>query len=354
MADRGQRTEKPTPRRIERARREGRFAVSRDLVSSVQFLAFALLLAACGASWCGGLMETSRYLMKRAFTAELDSAEILRMVRALVSKQFVPLALFGGILMAAALATQLATTRFGFATKGLAPNLQRLNFFSRLRELPRQNLPLFFQALVLLPLFGMAVYGVVRDNLDALLVLPLQGPAQGAREMARSIQNLIWKAALVFLALGAFDFWRQHRRYLADLGMSKQEVREEAKELEANPQIKGRIRQLRREWLRRRMMQQVEKATAVIVNPTHYAVAIRYAMESMAAPKVVAKGKNWLARRIRQKAVEHQVPIVENAPLAQALYKSTEVGQEIPAHLYRAVAEILAYIYRLMGGRLPA
>jgi flagellar biosynthetic protein FlhB len=105
--------------------------------------------------------------------------------------------------------------------------------------------------------------------------------------------------------------------------------------------------------LRRQMMKEVPKATAVIVNPTHYAVAIRYSADSPGAPKVVAKGKNYLALRIRQKALEHQVPIVENKPLAQALYKSVQVGQEIPANLYRAVAEILAYIYKLMGGRLP-
>jgi flagellar biosynthetic protein FlhB len=153
--------------------------------------------------------------------------------------------------------------------------------------------------------------------------------------------------------LGAIDFFRQNRRYIADLRMSKQEIREEAKENEGNPQVKMRIRRLRRDLLRRRMMQQVPKATAVIVNPTHYAVAIRYLMDTMSAPTVVAKGKNYLALRIRQKAVEHEVPIIENPPLAQALYKSAEVGAEIPAHLYRAVAEILAYIYKLMGGRLP-
>ena len=101
------------------------------------------------------------------------------------------------------------------------------------------------------------------------------------------------------------------------------------------------------------MMKDVPTATAVIVNPTHFAVAIRYDMDSMAAPLVVAKGKNYLALRIRQKAIEHQVPIIENPPLAQALYKSVEVGQEIPPHLYRAVAEILAYIFKLMNGRMP-
>jgi flagellar biosynthetic protein FlhB len=248
----------------------------------------------------------------------------------------------------------LAITRFGFSGKNVMPQFGRLNFFNKIREVPRQNLPMFLQALVLLPVFGMAVYGVLKENMNALTAMPLESVEQGARQMTGSIKTLVWRAAFVFAVLGAFDYWRQHRRYIADLKMSKQEIREEMKELEGNPQVKARIRRLQREWLRKRMMQRVPTATAVVVNPTHYAVAIRYAMETMAAPIVVAKGKNYLALRIRQKAVEHQIPVIENPPLAQALYKSSEVGQEIPGDLYRAVAEILAYIYRLMGGRLPA
>ena len=131
--------------------------------------------------------------------------------------------------------------------------------------------------------------------------------------------------------------------------MTKQEVKEEAKESEGNPQIKQRVRRIQRDLARRNMMKEVPQATAVLVNPTHYAVAIRYDMDSMAAPRVVAKGKNYLAQRIRQIANDHEIPIVENQPLAQALYKSADVGQEIPPHLYRAVAEILAYLFKLMN-----
>ncbi len=136
--------------------------------------------------------------------------------------------------------------------------------------------------------------------------------------------------------------------------MSKQEIRDEMKEVEGSPLMKSRIRRIRRDLARRRMMQEVSTATAVVVNPTHYAVALKYSINSHGAPTVVAKGKNYLALRIRQKAVENQVPLIENPPLAQGLYKSVEVGQEIPAQFYRAVAEILAYIYRLMNGRLSA
>ena len=156
------------------------------------------------------------------------------------------------------------------------------------------------------------------------------------------------------MLFGCIDLIRQRRRFSKDLRMSRQEVKEEFKETEGNPQMKTRIRRLLRDRLRRNMMKQIPTATAVIVNPTHYAVAIRYEMEWASAPTVVAKGKNYLALRIRQRAIDHQVPLIENPPLAQALYKSAEIGQEIPPHLYRAVAEILAYIYRLMRGRLPA
>jgi flagellar biosynthetic protein FlhB len=133
--------------------------------------------------------------------------------------------------------------------------------------------------------------------------------------------------------------------------MSKQEVKEEAKESEVNPQVKGKIRRLRRDLARRRMMKDVKTATAVIVNPTHYAVALRYQSGTTGTPVVVAKGKNYLALRIRQIAIENGVPLVENPPLAQALYKSVDVGREIPPQLYRAVAEVLAYIYRLTNTR---
>jgi len=123
------------------------------------------------------------------------------------------------------------------------------------------------------------------------------------------------------------------------------------KETEGDPQIKGRVRRIQRDLARRNMLKEIPKATAVVVNPTHYSVAIRYEMQEMAAPRVLAKGKNYLALRIRQIATDHGVPIVENQPLAQALYKSTDIGQEIPPHLYRAVAEVLAYIFKLMNPR---
>src|SRR5262249_44298245 len=138
-------------------------------------------------------------------------------------------------------------------------------------------------------------------------------------------------------------------RHNKELRMSKQEIKDEMKESEGNPHIKAKIRSIRRDQARRRMMDAVPTATAVVVNPTHFAVALKYEPASMAAPLVVAKGKNYLARHIHQKAIKNQVPLIKNKPLAQALYKSVDVGQEIPPHLYKAVAELLSYIFRMMA-----
>jgi len=201
-----------------------------------------------------------------------------------------------------------------------------------------------------MPLFLYAVYFIVSENAAAFLQLPLLGVESGLRLLGVSIEELFWKAAALFLVLGVIDLIRQRRRYVKDLRMTKQEVRDEFKEVEGNPHTKARIRRLQRDLVRRQMMADVAGATAVVVNPTHFAVAIRYDADSMAVPTVVAKGRDYLAQRIREKAAEHQVPIVENPPLARSLYKSVEIGHEIPAHLYRAVAEILAYIYRIANG----
>ncbi len=353
MADKSGKTEQPTHRRLQKAREEGQFPAAREFVSALQFMVFLGLLGVGGAHWFAQFRQATRSLLAQAFSPEFGTVDLLRIAGQLFWQHLLPLAMGG---MAVALATvgiRLLTTRFGLSLKKLAPDPQRFNMLSKVRELPRQNLPSLVQAVVLLPVFLWAVYALARDKLEVVLTLPLGSVQSGIGFIGGSLRELFWKAAGVFLVFGVVDLARQMRRHKRDLRMSKQEIREELKDLEGNPQMKARIRRLQRDRARRQMMKDVPKATAVVVNPTHFAVAIRYLVESMAAPVVVAKGKNHLALRIRRIGVEHQVPIIENPPLAQALYQSVEVGQEIPPHLYRAVAEILAYIFKLMHGRLP-
>jgi len=353
MADQSSKTEQPTQRRVDKAREEGQFSNAKEFVSALQFMVFLGLLGAGGAQWLAQFRVTTRLLLAFAYNRELTPADLTRVFQQNFWKHLLPLALGGMAVAAATVMFRLLKTRFGVSFKKLQPDAARFNPLNRLKELPKQNLPSLFQALILIPVFLWAVYVIARDKLDAFLSLPLQATETGFGLLGASLMDLFWKAAAVFLAFGAFDLFRQMRRYQRDLRMTKQEIREEMKDVEGNPQMKSRIRRLQRDLARRNMMKEVPTATAVIVNPTHFAVAIRYHVDSMAAPLVVAKGKNYLALRIRQRATEHNVPIIENPPLAQALYKSVDVGQEIPPHLYRAVAEILAYIFKLMNGRLP-
>jgi flagellar biosynthesis protein FlhB len=155
--------------------------------------------------------------------------------------------------------------------------------------------------------------------------------------------------AAVLVVFGVTDLFRQKRRFTKGQRMTKQEIRDEAKESEGNPQMKMRIRRLQRDAARQSMIKAVPAATAIIVNPTHYAIAIKYEMGTRAVPAVIAKGKNYLAQMIRERAAEHGIPIIENKPLAQALYQVVDIGQEIPPDLYRAVAEVLAQIYRILS-----
>ncbi|HTX33531.1 MAG TPA: EscU/YscU/HrcU family type III secretion system export apparatus switch protein [Bryobacteraceae bacterium] len=353
MADRSGQTEEPTQRRLQKAREEGQFPAAREFVSALQFMVFLALLGAGSAGWFGQLRVVTAWLFSLAFARELGPQDLTQVALRVVWQLLLPLMIAGLGVAVAALAFRLVTTRFGFSLKKLAPDLSRLSPASKLRELPRQNLPALVQAMVLLPLFLWAVYVVARDHLDAFMALPLGSVEGGVALLCHSLMTLFWKAAGVFLVFGVVDLYRQLQRHRGDLRMSKQEIKDEMKEMEGNPQMKARIRRIQRDRARRQMMKEVPKATAVVVNPTHYAVAIRYQLDSMVAPLVVAKGKNYLALRIREKARENQVPIIENPPLAQALYHSVDVGQEIPPHLYRAVAEILAYIFKLMNGRLP-
>jgi flagellar biosynthesis protein FlhB len=353
MPDRSGKTEQPTERRVKKAREEGQFPSAKEFVSALQFMVFLLLAGMGGSAWLGQFRVTMRALLEFAFHGELSSEGLVHILYQVFWRNLVPLLLGGLAVVLATLGLRLMTTKFGLSLKRLTPDPGRFNPMSRLRDLPHQNMGALVQAALLLPVFLWAVYVVARDKLDTILILPLAGVEVGWRFLGTSLMGLFWKAAGAFLVFGTVDLFRQMRRYRKDLRMSKQDIKEEMKDQEGNPHMKARIRRLQRERARRRMMKDVPTATAVIVNPTHFAVALRYQTETMSAPLVVAKGKNYLALRIRQKAVENQVPIIENPPLAQALYHSVEVGQEIPPHLYRAVAEILAYIFKLMNGRLP-
>ena len=354
MADSSQKTEKPTPRRLEKARQEGRFVTSREAVSAAGFATAVWLLVALTPGWFERSLPVWRRLLAEAFHGELTLQLFYRLWRIIAAETLVPLVLAGAATVVAMLGLQTAITGFGFATKRLAPSWSRLNPANRLRELPGQNLFQAAQGLAVVLIFGLLLAARIPQWMEALRPLPRLALDGALAVLGGLLADLFRQSVGIFALLGAADFVRQRARYLRDLRMSRQEIRDEVKESEGNPQIKQRIRRLQRDVARRRMMDKVPQATAVVVNPTHYAVALHYEAAALGAPKVVAKGRNYLARRIREIALLHEVPIIENPPLARSLYQHCEVGQEIPVQFYRAVAEILAYIFRLMNRRSGA
>ena len=345
MAD--QKTEKPTKKRLLKAREEGRGPSTRHFIAGAQFCFIVVLINAKGSEWLNYAVVAFRGELKRAFIADVSQTEILHLGSELLYACFFPMLYMGGAMAAAGIGVHLAATRMQFSVKKLMPDPKRLSPLNKIKQLPRQNLTAAIQSLILLPVFAWAIYAVAAAQTERFFALPMASLRTGLFAIASPMQGLLWKAAGIFLIFGCMELFRETKRYAVEMKMSKQEIKDENKESEGNPMVKARLRTIRRDQARKRMMQAVPTATAVIVNPTHYAVALKYEPASMAAPLVVAKGKNYLALRIKQKAIDNGVPIIENPPLAQGLYKSVDVGQEIPPHLYRAIAEVLAYIFRL-------
>jgi len=341
MADQNK-TEKATPRRRQKAREQGQVARSRDLVAGVGTMAAVMLLA-----WQLPLFASDwRTLLRHQLDAVVTRPnQVLPVWRN-------NLMIFRGVAIAASL-SWLAATISGiaqgglvFAPNALAPSLGRLNPVSRLEQLVSLN-ALSRLLKSMLPTAAIVYLGVglVSRHWTELPTL-LHANRQGLLAFAANqVFELAWQASLVLLVWSAADYFLERWRHENELKMSRQDLRDEFKETEGNPAVKMRIRRLQRQARRRRMLKDVERAAVVITNPTEFAIALEFNMQ-MEAPVVVAKGRNLLAAQIREMALWHGIPLVENPPLAHALYRAVEVGQAIPPKLYVVVAEILAAIWR--------
>jgi flagellar biosynthetic protein FlhB len=349
----GDKSEKPTVQRMKKAREEGQFLTSRGMLTAVQFITFVWLTGSILPNWSRVLQQNVSKLLVTAFQPELTPEAWISLMRLLFWHTLSPLLSLAAGLLGASLAFNLALTKLGFSFNKLMPNFGNLNPISHLSSLPMQNIKAVLEAVFLIAVLGISIDSFYQDQATLFLRIPFQSLPVSVNQIAVSIDALLWKGAYIFILFGAVDIAFQYKRYMSRLKMTKQEIRDEHKRSEGDPQIKMRIRRMRRELLRRQMMKQVPAATAVIVNPTHFAVAILYEMETMASPIVVAKGKNWLALRIKDVAIQNDVPIVENPPLARALYDAAEIGSVISPEFYKAIAEVLAYVYKLMGRKLP-
>lgn len=348
--DAGDKTELPTPRRRQEARDKGQIARSHDLASALLLLGAMLCLRWMGPHALQTLLESmQRHLSVESpsAAAKLDVVVVVQTVGfALLSAcgpLFVAMLVFG-------LISHLMQVGFVFTTEPLTPNLGRLSPISGIKRiLSTRALVQLAMNLVKLVIITMVAWSAISNRLEKIfLALEVTGWAQ-LIVLSQIIYEVGLILAVLLLVIALFDYAWQRYRHEQDLKMSKQEVKEEMRSMEGDPIIKQRRRRMQLAAVMQQIRKSVPTADVVVTNPTELAVAIKYDAKAMQAPRVVAKGADYLAAKIREIAASHGVPIVERKPLAQALYKSVEVGQEVPEQFYQAIAEILAYVYELSG-----
>jgi flagellar biosynthetic protein FlhB len=343
-----ERTEAATPKRREQAREKGQVVRSREVVSAGLFLGHLVFFAFAGAS----LSQQMVQLLRDAL-ATLDNTpvspdgvyELCLNYLGRVAMMLLPLLLTVIVL---ALASNILQTGWLFAPRALEPDASRLNPWQGLQRLfSLQSVHELVKSLIKIGVVGYVAYTAIANDFEQVFSLGQQTVTAIMQFLGSRILRLGTHIAYALIALAVLDYGLQRWQYEKSLRMTLQEIKEEHKESDGDPHIKGRIRNLRREMARKRMMAEVPKADVVITNPTHLAVALRYRRQEMSAPMVLAKGAGHVAERIKALAREHHIPLVENRPVAQSLYKHAEIGAAIPETLYKAVAEILAYVYRL-------
>lgn len=344
------RSEKPTSKRLKDAKKKGQMARSRDLGDSMQLGAALLVLTWWGSSMMQGLglgMQEALGRLGQSPLRTVNSGEVVGLVVHGIwqlSWLVGPLAL--GALVAMAVSTQ-AQGGFNLATEGLRFDLTRLSPANGIKKLAPSKAGIdLVKTLLVATVVGSVAWAAIRTALTDATTLALSHPATAGVMGWAHIRTFLLRAVILMLALACADLGIQKWRHLKGLKMTKQEVKDDHKLAEGSPEIKARVRRAQQEMSRKRMLSAVPGATVVITNPTHFAVALKYE-RGQSAPEVVAKGADHLALKIRTLAREHGVPIVENPPLARSIYGQAEVGERIPAELFEAVAEVLAYLIRL-------
>jgi flagellar biosynthetic protein FlhB len=354
-----EKTEAPSQQRLDKAREEGQVPQSRELGTFVGLMTGGALLWWMASGMGQTLSEIMRGSLQFSPGIARDSAQVLAQLPQQFYRAAFALAPFLMLMVLATLASPMMLRGWLFSTKAFFPDFKRLNPFSGIKRMfSTQSLVELAKSLAKVGLLGVVAVWLISSNLNAILSLSVEAPSTAVRHMGDLIGKifLLVSGAMIFIVV--LDLPYQLWSYANKLKMSKEELRQEAKESEGDPHIKARIRAQQREMARHRMMAAVPTADVVVTNPSHYAVALKYSEDKMGAPRVVAKGADAVAARIRELATENKVPLLEAPPLARALFRHTELGDEIPATLYAAVAEVLAYVFQLrhfqrVGGAYP-
>ena len=356
-SDAGDRTEPATAKKLNDARKEGQVAKSSEIVNSVMLISFFVVLRVTVGFMAEQLMDGFPNFYNRistlAVSKQVDTS--LGAVNSLFQEGILELIIAVIPVFAAgfliAFIGNVVQVKLVVTAKPLMPKFSKLNpinGFKRMFSL--QSLINLMKSVLLVAIIGLVSISTIKDNYGLLMNIMDYSLTDAVIQIGTMVLDLAIKISAIYLAVGFVDLIYQKRKFAKDMRMTKQEVKEEFKQTEGDPQIKGQIRRRMREASQRRMMQQLPEADVVITNPTHLAVAIKYDVESrLSAPIVIAKGEDFLAQKIKEVAGEYDIEIVENKPLARALYYNVDIGAEIPQELYEAVAEVLAFVYQLKG-----
>jgi flagellar biosynthetic protein FlhB len=350
----GEKTEPATQKKLDDARKDGKVAKSKELTSAFMlvtlFLLLKIFISYMGNNFIGLFSlvynRLSDYInpAEVGFTSNAVSAFIMQMLLQIL-KNVWPFFLFG---VAIALVISIIQVGWKVSTKPLEPKLSKFNPISGFKRIfSKESLFNLVMAIIKIAVIGLIAYFSIRNNANDLFILYEISLNQAIALVGNIILNTGLKISVVYLIVGLIDYVYQRHKFSEDMKMTKQEVKDEYKNTEGDPQVKGQQRKKMQEASQRRMMQDVPKADVVITNPTHFAVALKYDADTGKAPVVLAKGEDYLAQKIKEKARESGVEIVENKPLARMLYHNVEIGEEIPPELYQAVAEVLATVYRM-------
>jgi flagellar biosynthetic protein FlhB len=342
-----ERTEEPTPRRREEARKEGRVARSQDFTSALVLVAALGVLIVSGPLLMRALVDSMQRTIRSASVADLTMETTPLVLRRMGEEPLLVVVLIAFLTALAAILAGIIQVGVHFTPELLAPKWDRLNPLNALKRIfSGQSLMTLAVGLLKLAIIGGLAWSYLSAAAPTMPALPREPHMRLLPLLGEHIAALGMRIVPAFLLIGGLDFFYQWWSNEKKLRMTKQEMKEEMKRTEGDPLIRQRIRQIQRQRAMQRMMQEVPKATVVVTNPTHVAVALRYAPGEQAAPRVVAKGVRLVAERIKALAYRHGVPVVEEPPLARALFKTVEVGDEIPAAFYQALAEILAVLFR--------
>lgn len=335
-------------RKKERAREDGNVPKSQDMNAVVSLAAGLLTLLIFGAYMMRSMIMMGQYYLGNAHDLAAPETPFSVVMYQGIMVLGIIVGPFALAMVVAALVANYLQVGVLFSAKAIQPKFSRINPITGFqRFVSIRSLVELLKSLAKLSVVLTVIWLFLQDQLEEMISLMALSPWQLAPEVGWMVVGIWWRVVAAMLLIGVVDVFFQRWQHERDLRMTVQEARQEAKEMEGDPQIKRRVRQLQRQMAMQRMMQDVPTADVIITNPTHYAVALRYDAREMAAPTVVAKGMRLVADRIRETADEHKVPIVQRPELARTLHRTLDIGEAVPESLFRAVAEVLSFVYQI-------